>query len=159
MPGKIETNQELILENLLSFRAKASQTELQQATVRVGQFVESQAKKNGPTTSVTWGIEQDANGQPMLDTEILVPLEGDFAPPDGCSRKPLLKIVNALKIRHTGNPATLQTTMNLLAAHISQHGLTAITSAYIVTVNDVKSAEELNNAVMEIYIGVSPNVL
>jgi hypothetical protein len=159
MPGQIEENQELILENLLSFRLKAAQTELQTAAARVGQFVETQARKNGPTISVTWGIEQGEVGQPVLDTEILIPLEGDFTPPEGCTRKPLLKIVNAVKVRHTGNPAMLQTTLNLLTMHISQRNLTPITSAYIVTVKEVKTAEELNGAIMDVYIGVSPNVL
>jgi hypothetical protein len=159
MPGTIEENQELILANLLSFRIKATQPELQTATARVGQFVETQAKKNGPTVSVTWAIEQGKDGQPILDTEILIPLEGDFTPSEGCTRKPLLKIVNAVKVRHTGNPAMLQATLNFLSAHISQHKLAPITAAYIVTVKDVKTHEELNNAIMDVYIGISPNVL
>jgi len=49
--------------------------------------------------------------------------------------------------------------MNLLTMYISQNSLIPITSAYIVTVSEVKSADELDKAIMDIYIGISPNVL
>jgi hypothetical protein len=53
----------------------------------------------------------------------------------------------------------LQATLNLLTMHLPQNNFSAITPACIVTANDVKTQEELNNASMDIYIGVSPNVL
>ena len=147
------------MTNVLSLRVKGTAQDISAATMQVGQFIEGNGyKKNSSTVSVTHGLEV-ADGQQILDTEILIPLDKNFTPPEGCTLKSVFKIINAVKIRHEGNPSGLQKTCDELMAYIQQRGYTPITAAYIVTVKDVLRPEDMDQAVMDVYIGLNPNTL
>ncbi|MDR1329151.1 MAG: AraC family transcriptional regulator, partial [Oscillospiraceae bacterium] len=60
---------------------------------------------------------------------------------------------------HTGNPAGIQSTVNELLAYIQQNGLQPITSGYNVTVKEAKTPLEVDEMVVDIYLGISPNIL
>ncbi|MDR0489750.1 MAG: AraC family transcriptional regulator [Oscillospiraceae bacterium] len=154
--GSILEGQEIYLTNLLSFRKKLTQDELQSEVARIGQYIEKCGlTKLGPNISVTFAVEQDG----VMDIEMLFQLDKTFAPPDGCVCKPLFKLTNAVSIRHAGSPATLQETYSKLMEYLRQRDLQPITSGYNVAVKDAKSIDEIDRMIVDVYIGVSPNVL
>ena len=106
----IETNKSIRLENLLSLRKKMTQQQINEEMMNIGKFLqENNIKKNGPIVTATFAIEE-ANGQPLLDMEILVPMEREAALPEKYKLKPVFHLVNAVYARDLGNPAQLQNT-------------------------------------------------
>jgi effector-binding domain-containing protein len=159
MNGTIKENQELHMANVLSFRKRAAAAEFQAELARIGKFVEDGGfTKTGPTVTATFAAEVE-NGAQILDMEVLIPLDKPFDPPERCVCKPEFKLVNAAVIRHTGNPAGLQNTVNELIAYIQQNGLQPITSAYNATVKEAKTPLEIDEMIVDVYIGLSPNIL
>lgn len=96
---------------------------------------------------------------PVMDVEILLPLDREIAPPEGYVWKPRFLLTNAVVVRHIGSPATMQQSANAINAYIMEHHFTPITAGYNVTVKDAKTPKELDDMVVDIYVGVSPNVL
>lgn len=62
-------------------------------------------------------------------------------------------------IRHIGNPAALQNTVNELNAYIMEHQMLPITAGYNVTVKEAKTPLEIDSMEVDIYVGISPNLL
>lgn len=104
----IKENQQLILENVLSFRDKMTQQQMQKEMVKIGQLLKRlDVRKNGPIVTATYSVEQIGNEQ-VMDIEILISLDRKVELPKEYTLKPIIKIVNALYIRHEGHPARLQ---------------------------------------------------
>jgi hypothetical protein len=125
----IRGNQALRMTNVLSYRKRAAASEFQAELVRIGKFAEDGGyTKTSPTVTATFAAEVE-NCVQMLDMELLIPLDMPFTPPEGCVCKPEFLLTNAVVIRHTGNPAGLEKTVNELLAYIQQKGLQPITPA------------------------------
>ena len=155
----IQINQEYRMSNVLSFRKKLPAAEFQRESIRIGKFVESGGyTRTGSTVTATFSIEQQ-NGEQVLDMEILVPLDKSFSPPDGCVCKPEFVLTNAASIRHIGNPAGLQDTCNRLMAYLQEHNLQPITGGYNATVREAKTPTEIDQMIVDVYIGINPNIL
>lgn len=155
----VKENQELILENVLSFRGKVTQKEMQEEMIKIGQVLQSLGvQKNGPITTATYAVEQVGSEQ-LMDIEILIPLDKKVDLPKEYTLKPIIKIVNALSIRHEGNPGRLQETMNRLNEYIIEHKKQVITATYNVTVKDAMNLEELNEMIIDVYIGCNPCIM
>ena len=155
----VSEHQTLEMTNVLSYRAKMTQQELQAKSQQIEQLlVQSGTKKSAPVVTTTFSVEQGANG-PLMDVEILLPLDREIALPTGYTWKPHFLLTNALMIRHIGNPATLQSTINELNAYITEHQLVPISSGYNVTVKEAKTPLEIENMEVDIYVGISPNML
>ena len=107
---------------------------------------------------MTYSVEQQDSVQ-LLDIEVLIPLDKPFVPPEGCVYKPEILITNALSTRHIGNPSGLQDTCNALLAYIQVQGMQPITCGYNVTVKEAKTVADLDEMVVDVYIGISPNIL
>lgn len=153
--AEILTGQELHMTNVLSLRVKGTQADMQREMGRVGQFIQNEGLAvTGATVTTTFAVEGG-----ILDLELLIPLDKSFVPPDGCTCKPEFRLVNAASIRHIGSPAGLQRSCDELVAHIQRRDLTAITNGYNKTVKDAKNPDELDDMIVDIYIGISPNVL
>ena len=163
MEAVIKEGQEFHMSNVLSFRKKMSMVELQQESMQISRFIESGGfAKAGPTVTATFAIEQQGGTTPdkqVLDMELLIPLDKPFTPPDSCVCKPEFRLVNAVSIRHMGNPATLQESCNKLMAYVEEHGLQPITCGYNVTVQEAKTQAEMDQMIVDVYIGISPNIL
>lgn len=156
---EIKENQELIMENVLSFRSKVTQVQMQQEMVKIGQVMQEMGlNKNGPITTATYGVGQSGNNQ-IMDIEILVPLDRKVELPSKYTFKPIIKIVNALSIRHEGHPELLQNTINRLNEYIIKQGKQVITATYNVTVKDATRKEDLEQMIIDIYVGITPNIL
>lgn len=58
-----------------------------------------------------------------------------------------------------GNPALMQNTANELMAYIKNKGLMPITAGYNVTVQEPSSPTDMDSLIVDMYIGVSDNIL
>jgi len=159
MMTNILDNQTLEMANVLSLRGKMTQMELNTAMNNIGKVLkENGANKNGYVVTSTFAIEMVKNEQ-VMDIEILVPLDKEITAPDGYVFKKQFTLTNAVKIRHEGNPALMQNSGTTLMKYISDNGLTPITSGYNVTVKEPTSQADIENMIVDIYVGVSPNIL
>jgi hypothetical protein len=159
MGGEIRESQELRMANVLSFRKQLAASEMQVELAKIGKFVEDGGyTKTGPTVTATFAVESEGGSQ-VLDMEVLIPLDKPFTPPEGCALKPEFLLTNAVTIRHIGNPAGLQNTVTALTAYIQERRLTPITAAYNVTVKEARTPLEVDDMIVDVYIGISPNIL
>ena len=157
--AEIRENQELHMTNVLSMRKRVTAQDLQQEMERIGHFVKSNGlRRIGPKVTATFAVAME-NGRQIMDVEVLIPLDRPFDPPEGCVYKPLFRLVNAVTIQHIGNPATLQDTYNTLLAYIQEHQLQAITPGYNVAVQEVETPDKIDQLIVDVYIGVSHNIL
>lgn len=155
----IEIKKEFKIENVLSLRKKMNQAELQQEMLSIGKFLEQNSlKKNGPLVTATFAIEE-SNEQPLMDTEVLVPLDKPARLYGEYRLKDVFHLMNAVYARHEGNPNTLQNTYNELNQYISQKGLQPITAAYNVNVVDLQPGQSMDDMIVDVYIGVNPSIL
>ena len=95
----------------------------------------------------------------MLDVEILIPLDKEISVSAPYMIKPVFRLRNAVKIRHKGNPALMQNTANELMEYIKNKGLMPITAGYNVTVQEPTSPTDVDSLIVDIYVGVSDNIL
>lgn len=152
-------HQTLEMRNVLSYRGKMTQQELRAKSLEIEKLLtQTGAKKAGSVATSTFSVEQGANG-PVMDIEILLPLDKQISIPDGYSWKPHFLLTNALKLQHVGNPSTIQRTINELNAYIMEHQLIPISTGYNVTVKEAKTPLEIDSMEVDIYVGISPNLL
>jgi len=152
----IQTGKELKMENVLSLRKKMRQEEVQQEMIKIGRFFEANGiKKSGNIATTTYSIDPDGT----LDIEILIPMDKSVDLPSEYKLKPVFKLVNAVYARHEGNPANLQNVYNEMLAYIKEKNLQQITTGYNVTVKDITPGMSIDEVVIDVYIGVSENIL
>ena len=155
--AEILQNQTYEMENVLSRRGNFSQAELQTELQKIGVLLkELVVEKNGSIVTATFSIEPTSG---VMDIEVLVPLNKAVALPEGYTLKPAFKLTNAVKVRHAGNPALLQKSADELNAYIQTNALTPITVGYNVTVKEPTSPEDIENMIIDMYAGISPNIL
>ncbi len=155
----IENNKELRLENVLSLRKKMRQADVQQEMMKIGEFFKkNNIKKNGPIVTATFNIEK-INEEPILDMEILVPMDREVNLSGEYRFKKTFHLINAVSIRHHGDPNLLQNTYNELMTYIKKNGLQQITTAYNVNIKDLEPGQSLSEMVIDVYIGINPSIL
>jgi effector-binding domain-containing protein len=156
---EVNKNCELTMKNVLAIRKKMGQQEIQQTLMDVGNIIsESGANKSGPVVTTTYAVEQTETG-PVLDMEILVPLDKGVTISEPYIFKPLFHLKYAVHARHEGNPQLLQNTLNQMMTYIQENKLTQITSVYSVNINELKQGDSMNDMVTDLYIGVNPSIL
>ena len=150
---EIKTGQTLELNNVLSYRGKVKQSELEV----VGKALEQEAvlagaKVVGNPVTATYTVEQDE-----IDMELLLPLDREITPQEKYVFKKEIRIVNAVMAAYKGHPMGLQDACNQLNQYIVEHGLQPITVGYNVT----KKTDMLclENTEVDVYVGISPNIL
>ena len=155
----VQAGKEFRMENVLSLRKKMNQEEINLEMMKIGKFLQDkEVKKAGMIVTVTFAIESQ-NEQPLLDMEILVPMDKKIELPSEYAFKPVFHIVNAVYARHEGNPAALQNTYNDMLSYIQQNKLHQITAGYNVQVKDLMPGMTPDDMVIDVYIGVNPSVL
>lgn len=156
---KVFEHRTLEMRNVLSYRSKMTQQELQYKSQEIEKFLEETgAKRAANTVTTTFSVEQGPNG-PVMDIEILIPLDREVKLPLGYTWKPHFLLTNALMIQHIGNPASLQSTIDELNAYILEHQLTPISTGYNVTVKAARTPLEIDSMEVDVYVGISPNLL
>lgn len=152
----IQSGKELLMENVLSFRKKMTQEEIQHEMVKIGEFFKNNGiNKSGCIASTTYSIDSDGK----LDMEILVPMDKLVDLPSEYKLKPVFKLVNSVYARHEGNPVNLKNVYNEMLAYIKENNLQQITTGYNVTVKDLVPGMSVDEVVIDVYIGVSENIL
>jgi effector-binding domain-containing protein len=156
---KVNKNCEYKMENVLSIRKKITQQEIQQTLADMGNVIATLGvNKNGPLVTTTFGMEQTPTG-PVLDMEILVPLDKEVTVQEPYIQKPLFHLKYAIHARHEGNPQSLQNTLSQMLAYIQENKLTQITSVYSVNIKELKPGDSMDDMVTDLYIGVNPSLL
>ncbi len=151
--AKILEGQTLEVEKMYCFRGKILQREAEQ----VGKDMEHTIAQLGakmaahPITAI-YGIEGD-----QIDMEIRIPIDQEIPSVGKYFYKAKMKIVNAAVATHKGNPASLQMTCNELNQYLQEKQLVPITVGY--TVTKKTDVVNMDNTEMEVYVGISPNVL
>lgn len=157
--NEIKENVSLEMENVLSYRGKVTQQQMVQITQEMQNLIESNgAHKTLHGVSATYGIENTGSA-PMMEVEIMYPLDKPIAVSAPYVLKPVFRLRNAVKIRHTGNPALMQNAANELMVYIKDRGLMPITAGYNVTVQEPTSPTDIENLIVDMYVGVSDNIL
>ena len=156
---EIKTDCEYSMENVLSIRKKMTQQEIQQELMSIGKLISDLgAKKAGSLVTSTFGMEQSGTG-PVLDMEILVPLDKEVNVPAPYIFKKLFHLKYAVYARHEGNPQFLQNTLNQMMEFIKANKLVQITSVYSVNMKEKRQGDSMDDMVTDLYIGVSPSII
>lgn len=93
----------------------------------------------------------------ITDVEILLPVDRYIDSTGDYVFKNRIQIVNAVVAIFKGHPVGLQEACNRLNQYIMEHGLQPITVGYNVTKNTDMLKPE--NTEIDIYVGISPNIL
>lgn len=150
---EIKENQELNVANVLSYRGKVRQAELENVGKEMESYIQNTgAKRVGNPITATYAVEGDA-----IDVELLMPIDKSIGSTDKFVFKNQIKIVNAVVAAYKGHPMGLQEACNQLNQYIMEHKLQPITVGYNVT----KKTDMLNpeNTEIDVYVGISPNIL
>lgn len=143
--------QKLEINNLLTFRGTVKNSEINDIVRDMDMYIKkNENKRTGFPITVTYKMDTE-----KADVEILIPIEKEIKSSTKYVFKPKLKITNAIVGRHHGNPNMLQETCNEIAKIIEEKKLVQITPGYSVT----KQVDELGNADIEVWVGISPNIL
>lgn len=150
---EIKENQELHVENLLSYRGKVKQAELESVGKEMENHIQNVgAKRVGNTITATYAVDGDT-----IDVELLMPINKNIDSTDKFVFKNQIKIVNAVVACYKGHPLGLQEACNQLNQYIVGQKLQPITVGYNVT----KKTDMLDpeNTEIDVYVGISPNIL
>jgi hypothetical protein len=94
------------LKNVLSLRKKMTRNEYNHEIRKLGRFLEDNGiKKAGSIITVTFAVEV-SDGEPLMDLEILVPVEKKLYATGDYIFKSIFRMVNAVCITKEENPDT-----------------------------------------------------
>lgn len=126
---EIKENQELNVANVLSYKGKVKQAELENVGKEMESYIQKAgAKRVGNPTTATYAVEGD-----MIDIELLMPIDKSIDSTDKFVFKNQIKIVNAVVACYKGHPMGLQEACNQVNQYIVEHKLQPITVGYNVT--------------------------
>ena len=150
---EIKENQELKVDNVLSYRGKVRQAELENIGKEMEDYIQNAgAKRVGNPATATYAVEGNE-----IDIELLMPIDKRINSTDKFVFKNQIKIVNATVAAYRGHPMGLQEACNQLNQYIMEHRLQPITVGYNVTKKiDMITPE---NTEIDVYVGISPNIL
>lgn len=150
---EIKKGQELEVRNVLSFRGKIKQKELE----NIGKDMELKVngmggKRAGNPITVIHSVEKN-----ILDFEILLPVDKILGNIGEYQFKERIKIVNAVVASYKGNPEGIEKAFNELNQYIMTNNLQPITAGYNVTLH--MDTLDIDNTKIDIYVGINPNIL
>lgn len=147
------------MTNVLTYRGKVTQQQMTVIAKEMNDIITAnKAKKTMSGVSATYEIINQGSDT-IMDIEIMYPLDKTIMVASPYKIKPVFRLKDAVKIRHEGNPALLQEAGNKLMNYISNKGLMPITVGYNVTVHESTSPMDIDNLIVDLYIGVCDNIL
>lgn len=150
---EIKKNQELNVTNVLSYRGKVKQTELESLGKEMESYIRNAgAKRVGNPITATYAVEGET-----IDMEILVPVDRPVESVGRYEYKERLLIVNAVMIEYKGHPEGLQDAMEQFNQYIIDNHMQPITVGYNVTKKNDSLGQD--NIELEVYVGINPNIL
>ena len=150
---EIKTGEELTIDNVLSYRGKLAQSDMDKVIMDMDAILKTKGvTRCGYPIMATYGVEGAT-----LDVELIVPIDGRIENAGEYVFKEKIKIVNAAKLVYKGHPNGLQDACNELNKYIMANNLQPITVGYNVT----RKVDMLNidDTEIDVYVGISPNIL
>jgi len=158
---EITTEQNLRMTNVLSFRGKVDKQALTEKRDEINALIkEFGAHAIHPAVTTSYGTEETEKG-PLIDMEILVPLDRDVSTEiirkqlPGYRFKPIFLLTNAARIHHTGG-SSIEESIKELYNYIRVRNLRPITTLYNITINDPEDPKDL---IVDLMMGIDPNIL
>ena len=138
---------------VLSYRGKVRQAEIERIGKEMEDYIKNAgAKRVSNPITATYAVEDDE-----IDVELIMPIDMSIDSTDKFVFKDQIKIVNAVVAAYKGHPIGLQEACNHLNKYIVENKLQPITVGYNVTKKtDMLSLE---NTEIDVYVGISPNIL
>ncbi|MDF2870920.1 MAG: AraC family transcriptional regulator [Anaerocolumna sp.] len=145
-------NQKYEISDLISYSGRFTATEFQKKIIEMVNNYKDIALRSGEyMITVTKSVEF-VNGEQVMDVEILLPVNCRITATHPYRFKDKLRLTNALLVNVT-KLSYLQETLEQVDSYIMEHKLKPITSAYLV------QTKRDNLAVIDIYVGINPNIL
>ncbi len=155
----ISCNNSLELGDVLSLRKRMREEDMSREIMKLAEFIEkSNLVKTGPMVTTTFGVEK-VGEDPILDMEILIPVDKAGKPRGEYQFKKNFRLVNAVRIRHLGHPGGLRNTYNKLREYMLKNRLQQITPPYNVQVNRLQPEQSLDEMIIDVYVGVNASIL
>ncbi len=154
MISEIVENTALKVDNVLHYNSLCTQTEINEVFLKIEQLLkENNVKKSWHIFTATRNIEAK-DGITYIDIDIFVPLEKRFdcQPPFEIIEH--FEVNNALMIRIEGTPSQSDKAMTMLGEFMKSKNYQPITPAIMVTVKGANTPSEIDEMIMEIYVGV-----
>lgn len=138
------------MEHLVSRSGKFTLNEFETIGKEMSKTFKDKFIDNGEyVITTTRAIEDEGR---IMDVEILMPFTEPIEVEEPYVFKDRIKIVNALYMKVI-DVNLMQEAMNEMNVYIMEHKLQAVTSAYLV------QTKENGQPCIEMYIGISPNIL
>lgn len=151
---EIVSNKKYSIENVLTFRGKVRQETINNIAAKAGETIK---KANlgiiGPAITAIHSIENDGSNQ-LLDFELIMPINGEMSSVGDYIYKDKFVIENAVMFRHIGNPQNMNAEMESLARYIKDNKLKPVTPFYNITVKGATVPSEINDMIVDVYIGI-----
>lgn len=157
MKMSIIENQVLEFQNVLSFRGKITQQELENKPQEMGEIIiQNGATKIGPYLLATHGVEPGLLSL-LLDVELLIPIDRLFEPPEEYAILDFFCLNDALKITHKGPQTSIESTLNELSQYISGHHLVPTSPVYSVLQENAFLSFGTVAMEVDLYVSVKSN--
>lgn len=140
-------------ENFVTLRKKMNQLELQQTVISMGNQFKEQVLPGSEYIITTTFSAEIVKGEQIVDTEILIPLKEEIKVEAPFVFKGKIKIEHALYTKLEEDISQVGSLMEQVNSYVIDNKLTPITSAYII------QSKQGNGVGIEVYLGLSPNVL
>ena len=154
--SKIQENLTLEMDNVLTFRGEVTDFEAQKMVGEMKKFADEQKlTATGNIVTTTHAI-RDAGLERKVDFEILMPVDRIIEIPktEKFFFKPKFRLYNAMKITHHGSPMMVQNTADELLAYMQHNNYVPITTMYNIPIE-----ANSNDVIIDMYIGISTNIL
>lgn len=150
---EIKLNQELEVNNLLSFRGNVKPHELDSIIKDMEQKIkDANVERSGNPITATYAMDTDG-----IEIEVLLPISKKMESIGDYKFKEKVRITNAVLLSYKGNPAGLQSVCNELNQFMVENQLQPITVGYNITKHiDPNNVEDTE---IDVYVGISPNIL
>ena len=156
---EILEHQKLEMRNVLSYRGWMTPQDVALKSNEIEAILKQQnTEKDGAIVTATYSVQDDSDGA-IMDSEILVPLTKGITPPSGYTFIPHFCMEDAVMLRHTGNPITLEGEVRKLNEYMQKKHIKPTTVGYNVTVRAATNMSELDAMVIDIYVGTKPLII
>lgn len=151
---QILTKQSIILQSILYYRCQTTNEKVWDIINHVDTHVETIGfKKRGQIITSMENTKQSTS----VNLDILIPIDSSFEENEQFSFLPHFKLIHAVKIRHEGNINNLSNTQKILEKYLEDNSYEPITKYYNVIVRH--NSDILANSIIDIYVGINPNIL
>lgn len=157
--AQVERDKDFRANNVLSLRKKITQSEANQEMDKIARYLADEGiRQSGPIITATFNVDTEGE-EPLMDMEILVPLDKKTDLPEEYRLKENFHIAYAVYAQHKGNPSSLHDTYNNLFTYLKENDLQQITAVYNAYVKGMSSGSPNNDLIIDVYVGVNPSTL